>query len=226
VERLAELRGDSNPHEKQIPHPLTRDRDDTHGLFSENSETFHSRETAVLSHNPVAGWLVLVAEREALSAVTADAEKAWVRKRVEGTQIGRGREIDEGGRSGNDGGADLIDIELRAESRGVAIQEIRFSARPAAGLKSLQERFNCGDGFRGSEGAVAGAIDESLAQQAAVIVHAVHDILVRCFIFDHDQAVALGVQSEDGNVYLAVENNILLQVIDRLWIRLDAGSVI
>src|SRR5580658_1865182 len=64
---------------------------------------------------------VRFAESEALAAIVADAKKAWVRKGVEGPQIGRGRKIDEGGRSGNDGGAHLIDIELRAESGGVAI---------------------------------------------------------------------------------------------------------
>src|SRR5271155_4903796 len=127
--------------------------------------------------------LELIAEREALGAIVADAEEARVRERVERTQIGRWREIYECRRSGNDGGADRKDIELRAESGGVAIEEIRFDARPAASVQSLQERFNRGDGFRGSEGAVAGAIDEGLTQQAAVIVHTVHDVFVGCFIF-------------------------------------------
>jgi len=91
---------------------------------------------------------VLIAEREALGAIVAEAEEAWVRECVEGTQIGPGCEVYEGGRSGNDGGAHLKDIEIRAERAGVAIQEIRFDAGPAAGLQSFQESFNRGDGFR------------------------------------------------------------------------------
>ena len=72
-----------------------------------------------------------------MAAIVADAEEAWVGEGVEGTQIGRGREIYEGGRSGNDGGAHREDIELRAERGGFAIQEIRFGAGPMAGLQSL-----------------------------------------------------------------------------------------
>src|SRR5580658_10720041 len=101
-------------------------------------------------------------EREALSTIVANAEEAGVREGVEGTQIGRWREIYEGGRSRNDGGAHRKDIELRAESGGVAIEEIGFDARPATGLEALQESFNRSDGFRGGEGAVAGTIDERL----------------------------------------------------------------
>ena len=77
---------------------------------------------------------VRFAEREALGAIIAEAKKAWVCEGVEGTQIGRRAEIYEGWRSGDDGGAHLKDIKLRAESAGVAIQEIGFDAGPVAGL--------------------------------------------------------------------------------------------
>src|ERR1700733_2629686 len=144
--------------------------------------SFENRETATdekryFSVNPVADRSVRFAEREALGAIAAEAEKAWVREGVEGTQIGGWRVVDEGGRGGNDGGAPPEEIELRAERCGIAIQEIGFEARPFARFQSPQQGFDCSDGFRGREGTVPGAIHESLAQQSAVIVHTVHDVL-------------------------------------------------
>src|ERR1700733_14582056 len=193
--------------------------------------SFENRETATdekryFSVNPVADRSVRFAERETLSAIAAEAEKAWVREGVEGTQIGRRGVVDEGGRSGNDGGAHLKDIELRAERCGIAIQEIGLDARPFACFQSLQQGFDRSDGFRGRDSTVPGAIHESLAQQAAVIVHTVHNVLVSGFILHDDEAVALGVHGEDGNIDLAIENNILLEIVDRLRTRLDAGGAI
>ena len=61
-----------------------------------------------------------------------------------------------------------------------------------------------------------GAIDEGLAQQAAVIVDTVHDILIGGFVLDDDQAITFGVQGEDGNINLSIENNILLRYFTAL----------
>ena len=54
----------------------------------------------------------------------------------------------------------------------------------------------------------------------------VDDILVSALVFHHDQSITFGVQSEHGNVNLAVEDNVVFQVSDRGLLRLDARGIV
>jgi hypothetical protein len=54
----------------------------------------------------------------------------------------------------------------------------------------------------------------------------VDDILVGALVFYYDQPIALGVQSQHGNMNLPVEGNVVFQVSDRGLLGLDARSIV
>src|SRR5579864_6305667 len=117
---------------------------------------------------------------------------ALVIKRIKRTQEGRRFETKEGGR-GN--------VE-RAQSRSLSIQDAWIKVRPLSGAETLNEISKCGDGFGGSKGTVARAVDKDLAQQSPVPCLA-DDISVSALILVGDQTIACGVQSQYGNIEAA-----------------------
>src|SRR5580700_1679960 len=151
---------------------------------------------------------------------------ALVCERIKGTQIRSRSKIDEGRRDRNDRAVHYKDVEVRPERGGVAVQQIRVNAGPVTSLQSSQKSFNGSDGFGGRERTVPRAINEGLTQQTPVIVHTVNDIFVRRLVFNDDQAVALGVHRQNGNINLPVEDYILLQVVNSAGVRFDSRRLV
>src|SRR5258707_4568010 len=79
--------------------------------------------------------------------------------------------------------------------------------------------------LRRGEGAVTGAMDENLAQQAGVAAWVNHSRICLLVLVDH-QSIASGVHGKYRNIQLAVEGDELVQVIFSLCIRRNARSCI
>src|SRR5579864_9801864 len=72
---------------------------------------------------------------------------------------------------------------------------------------------------------MSGSVDE-LAAEEFLIVRFVYNFLVSGFILDDHQPVARCMESEDWNVDSAIEDDVPLQILDRIRVCLDSRSMI
>src|ERR1700722_3074987 len=100
-----------------------------------------------------------------------------------------------------------------------------IDVRPSSRIQAVDELLNSSDGFRRGESAVSGAKDKSAPQEFAV-TRFIDNVLVGAFILNHHQPIALGMQSQHGNVDFAVKDNISLEVVNGYGISADSGGLI
>jgi len=116
-------------------------------------------------------------------------------------------------------------VEATAESGGGGVQRVRVERTPYTRGQAEQKRLDGGDGFGGGEGAVAGAMDESLPQERG-IPRSSDDTFVGGFVLNNDQAITVGVHGEDGDVDLTVENDVGFKIVNRFGVGGDAHRVL
>ncbi len=96
---------------------------------------------------------------------------------------------------------------------------------PPSGIETIDQGLHGGDGFRRGEGTVSGAVDKGASQEFAV-AHFIDDLLIGAFVLHHHQSIALGMQRQNGNVKLSVEDDILFQIANRLGVGTDARGIL
>src|SRR5260370_37356594 len=87
----------------------------------------------------------------------------------------------------------------------------------------MNKRLEGCERLRRSEGAMAGAMDEHLLQQTGVPCRANPARICLLVLADY-KPVASGMHGEDRHIQVAVEDNVLAEVVYRLWISVDAWS--
>ena len=124
-------------------------------------------------------------------------------ERIERPQEGRGFETQERG---------WRDVEW-SERRGFRIERAGIKVRPLSSVQPLQQIFKRGDRFCGRERAMSRPMNKGPAQ-VSVVVSLVDDIFVGAFVLVSDQPIARGVHGQHGKMDLAIEDDVLLQVLD------------
>src|SRR5437588_2902612 len=92
-----------------------------------------------------------------------------------------------------------------------------------AGIQAMNKRLEGCQRLRRSEGAMAGAMDKHLPQQTGVPCRANNARICLLVLVDY-KPVASGMHGKYRHIQVAVEDNVVAEVVYRLWISVDAWS--
>src|SRR6185437_14700744 len=138
-------------------------------------------------------------------------------KGVKRTLERRGMKTEEYRRGGHNLSGGILNDVKRPQRACFGVQSTRLKVWPHSGVQPLQQRSQCCDGFRRAESAMAGAMDKNLSQEM-LVARLVHHVTIRALILVGDQPITFRMHGQHGKINVAIENDVLLQIIHRIRI--------